>query len=77
VITDGAGIVGDNPLEDFEQREDFDFKTGFLADFAAQRSLEQFARFHHAARQRPPALERLMAALYKQDAFSIAGAIDN
>jgi hypothetical protein len=62
-----AGRIAHNPFKDFHQTNDLNLEPGLFPNLASRRILQALTRFHHAARQRPPALERLAAALDKQN----------
>lgn len=51
----------------FEETGNFDFEAGLFANLTPQRLFEALTDFDDSTRQRPPALERLIAALDQQN----------
>jgi len=64
-----VGITHD-AFVDLNQAGDFHFESGLFADFTMQRLFQSFAYFDDTARQRPPVLEGLFAALDEEDAVT-------
>lgn len=56
VILDGAVSGAMDPIEHVEDWTDPDVQTGFLSNFAHDRTGERFADFHGPARETPLAL---------------------
>src|ERR1019366_2805841 len=71
VVLGRAASVAHDALEDFEHAQRLDFEAGLFADFAAYGAIQALAQFKRAARQRPPALQRFLAALRHEDASAV------
>src|SRR2546423_14891203 len=70
MIFRSPGRVAHDALEDFEYSHWANFEAGFLAHFTRHRVLQRFAEFQQSTGQRPPPLERLLAALRQQNAIA-------
>ena len=67
MILGPARRIAHDPFKNFHQTNDLNLEPRLFADLAPRRILKALASFHDATRQRPPAFERFMAALDKQD----------
>lgn len=62
VVAHAAGIVARDAVKGFDGVDDVDNQAGFFEDFATDGLLEGFAQLDRAARERPLALQRFLAA---------------
>src|SRR6266481_2991587 len=70
VVFGGSGRIAHDALEDLEDGYWLAFEARLLAHFAADAVGQGLADLERAAGQRPPALERRLAALRHQDAVA-------
>src|ERR1019366_4369448 len=71
VILGGAGGIAHDALEYLQYAQRTDFEAGLLAHLAADGVGQRLAGLQRAAGQRPPANQRLLAALRHEDAVAL------
>ena len=70
MVLGNAGCIPHDAFVDLDETRDLHFESRLFAHFTVQGVFETFAHFDNTARERPPVLERLLAALDEQDAIT-------